>query len=120
MNQRVFGTIKKQLLTERCSLIATARRTLTEEAEPDSGKLSDELDKASAEYDNAMEFHLRDREKYYLAKIDRALEKFDKNRYGLCEGCRDPIGVKRLLARPVTTLCILCKEEQEIDERSYG
>ena len=63
---------------------------------------------------------LRDRERVLLRKIEKALEKIDAGEYGLCENCGDPIEVKRLEARPVTDLCILCKEEQEQMERSYA
>ena len=85
-----------------------------------AGLADDEIDQASAEYNQSFIFRLRDREKYYLSKIDKALKKIDDGDFGVCESCGEEISTKRLEARPVTTLCILCKEEQEMEERSYA
>ena len=60
---------------------------------------------------------MREREERLLAKIDRMLEKIRQGTYGECEGCGDEIAAKRLVARPVASLCIACKDEQERDER---
>jgi DnaK suppressor protein len=86
----------------------------------DTDDLPDEMDLASSEYNQSMIFRLRGREKVLLAKIDRALEKIEKGEFGICESCDEEISLKRLEARPVTTLCIRCKEEQEKMERSFG
>ncbi len=48
------------------------------------------------------------------------MKKIDSGEFGTCESCEEPISIKRLEARPVTTLCIRCKEEQEMEERSYA
>jgi DnaK suppressor protein len=82
--------------------------------------LPDEVDLATTESNQAMNLMLRDRERTLLRKIDKALEKIDSGSYGLCENCGDLIEVKRLEARPVTDMCILCKEEQEQMERSFA
>ena len=55
-----------------------------------------------------------------LQKIDRALTRIEEGTFGICERCEEEISPKRLEARPVTTLCIRCKEEQEKKEKSYG
>ncbi len=57
------------------------------------------------------------RERRLLIKIEKTLEKIDQGTYGECEGCGDEIGAKRLVARPVASLCIACKDEQERLER---
>jgi DnaK suppressor protein len=67
-----------------------------------------------------MIFRLRDREKFLLAKIDKALGRIETGGFGICEKCEEEISMKRLEARPVTTLCIRCKEEQEQKEKSFG
>jgi DnaK suppressor protein len=67
-----------------------------------------------------MNIRLRDREQILLKKIDKALTKIEKGDYGICEKCGEEISVKRLEARPVTDLCIRCKEEQERVERSFA
>lgn len=82
--------------------------------------LPDEVDLASSEADQSMNLRLRDRERILLKKIRKALSKVDDGSYGVCEDCGEEIGVKRLEARPVTDLCIKCKEEQEQIERSYA
>jgi RNA polymerase-binding protein DksA len=80
----------------------------------------DEIDQASSEYQQSMIFRLRDREKFLLAKIDKAVGRIDAGTFGICERCEEEISPKRLEARPVTTLCIRCKEEQEQAEKSFG
>lgn len=112
-----FRTI---LTKERNSVIQKANRTLSEESTLDLAEMPDEIDQASAEYNQSFVFRLRDREKYYLSKIDKALQKIKDGTFGVCEECEEPINLKRLQVRPVTTLCIRCKEEQEMEERSYG
>lgn len=120
MNKKDLKRFKELLLEERKALIQKASKTLAEEASLDVNELPDEIDQASAEYSQSFIFRLRDREKYYLSKIDRALAKIETDEFGTCETCGDEISLKRLEARPVTTLCIRCKEEQEMEERSYG
>jgi DnaK suppressor protein len=120
VNKKDLKHFKDLLSGERASLIKKANKTLTEEATLDVNELPDEIDQASAEYNQSFIFRLRDREKYYLSKIDRALKKIEEGNFGICESCEEPISTKRLEARPVTTLCIRCKEEQEMEERSYA
>ena len=118
MNKKELKRFKDLLLLERASLIKKANKTLAEEATLDVNELPDEIDQASAEYNQSFIFRLRDREKFYLSKIDKALEKIESGDFGVCDSCGEDILMKRLEARPVTTLCIRCKEEQEMDERS--
>ncbi len=120
MNKKELNGFRETLVKERDELIRKASRTLAEEATLDVDELPDEIDQASAEYNQSFIFRLRDREKYYLSKIDKALQKIASGDFGICEGCEEDIASKRLDARPVTTLCIRCKEEQEMEERSYA
>ena len=114
--ERFQGLLKK----ERNSVIQKANKTLTEESTFDLADMPDEIDHASAEYNRSFTIRLRDREKYYLSKIEKALSKITDGTFGVCEEGEEPINIKRLQARPVTTLCIRCKEEQEMEERSYA
>jgi DnaK suppressor protein len=66
------------------------------------------------------ELRLRDREKFLLGKILGALQRLQDGEIDECESCGERIGFKRLLARPVTTLCIDCKEEREKEEQSQA
>jgi DnaK suppressor protein len=111
---------KKVLEDSRTEILAKARKTMEEESNFDTDDLPDEIDQASSEYAQSMAFRLLDREKLLLAKINKALQRITDGSFGLCERCEEPISVKRLEARPVTTLCIRCKEEQEKKEKSYG
>lgn len=79
--------------------------------------LADINDQASQESERSFELRIRDRERKLIAKVHEALRKINDGSYGVCESCGEPIGVKRLAARPVTTYCINCKAEMEEEER---
>ena len=114
MTKAELEEFKKKLLeSEREMVIKKASRTLAEEAQLDVADLPDEIDQASAEYNQSFTFRLRDREKYYLSKIEKALVKLREGTFGICEECEEPISLRRMQARPVTTLCIRCKREQK-------
>ncbi len=69
------------------------------------------------ESDRNFELRIRDRERRLIGKIRDALLRIDDGTFGECESCEETIGMARLKARPVTTLCIDCKTEQERQER---
>lgn len=108
------------LFNERKRIMSNARRTLTEEMTVDQDDLPDEMDLASADYNQSLSFRLRGRESHLLGKIEEALERLDDGEYWRCEECDAWIGFRRLRARPVTKLCILCKEKQEHRERAFA
>lgn len=120
LNQKDQKRFRKILEESKRSLLQSARKTLSEEATFDTDDLPDEIDLASSEYTQSMVFRLRDREKFLLKKIDDALGRIEAGTFGICEICEEEISLKRLEARPVTTMCIRCKEEQEKQEKSYG
>jgi len=120
LSQKDLKRFKKSLEDSRKALIENARKTMEEESNFDTDDLPDEIDQASSEYAQSMAFRLRDREKFLLKKIEMALARIDDGTFGVCERCEEEISPKRLEARPVTTLCIRCKEEQEKKEKSYG
>jgi DnaK suppressor protein len=76
----------------------------------------DSIDESMEEEIFSTEMRLHDREKYLLGKIDKQLARLRDNVIDVCEGCGERIAFKRLLARPVTTLCIDCKERNEHEE----
>ena len=120
MNQKDLKRFRKILEESKRQLLASARKTLSEEATFDTDDLPDEIDLASSEYTQSMVFRMRDREKFLLKKIDDAVARIEAGTYGVCEICEEDISLKRLEARPVTTMCIRCKEEQEKQEKSYS
>jgi len=110
----------KTLLTEkRDEIVKKAKQTLEEDMALDANDLPDEMDLASSEYLQSFTFRLRGREKVFLDKIEKALRKIEDGSFGTCEDCGEEISVKRLEARPETTLCIRCKEDQERMEKDY-
>src|SRR5512143_3123116 len=108
------------LLTRKKDILRNAQRTLSEDMTLESDDLPDEMDLASSEYLQSFTFRLRGREKTFLDKIQKALERIEDGSFGTCEECGEQISVKRLEARPETTLCIRCKEDQERVERDFG
>ncbi len=109
--------IKKKLLKQRQDLLAEAGQTLNTKISTEKESFPDPTDQAVAELDNNFLLRLRGREQKLLKKIDEAIARIDDGTYGVCESCGGEIGVKRLEARPVTTLCIECKTRQEEEEK---
>ena len=120
MNKAQLKKFKTLLTEKRDEIIKKAKQTLTEDMMLDSSDLPDEMDLASSEYLQSFTFRLRGREKSFLDKIQKALVKIEDGTFGRCEECEEEISVKRLEARPETTLCIRCKEDQERVEKDYG
>lgn len=81
---------------------------------------ADPADRATAESDRAFTLRLRDRERKLIKKITQAIQRIDDGEFGMCVECGDEIGIARLKARPMTTLCINCKSKQEEDEMVRG
>ncbi|MFY8105365.1 MAG: RNA polymerase-binding protein DksA, partial [Elstera sp.] len=79
----------------------------------------DLTDRASMETDRALELRTRDRERKLISKIDAALRRIDDDSYGYCEETGEPIGVKRLEARPIATLSVDAQERHERMERTH-
>ncbi len=80
----------------------------------------DPTDRASLESDRNFMLRIRDRERRLIAKIGKALERIEVGTFGICERCGEEITSKRLTARPVTTLCIECKTQEEAREKAQG
>lgn len=119
MNKKDLKRFKDILEKEREGLVRKSAKLATSDTRLDADDLPDEIDQASSEYLQSFSLRLRDREQFFLQKINRALKKIESGEFGICEVCDEEISIKRLEARPVTTLCIRCKEEQEKQEKSY-
>lgn len=116
-NNNKFLSIKKKLVKQREDLLSEAEHTLTTKINAEKESFPDPTDQAVAELDSNFLLRLRGREQKLLKKIDEAISRIDSGTYGVCESCGGPISVKRLEARPVTTLCIECKTQQEEEEK---
>ena len=120
LNKKELKLFRDMIDEKRRQVIDRARKTLTEDMTLDVNDLADEMDLAASESLQSFEFRLRGREKSLLGKLDLAIRKIDEGTFGMCEICDEPIGRKRLEARPETGLCIKCKEDQEREERTLG
>lgn len=97
-------------------LLEEAGKTVSEMS-VDTTNFPDPNDRATQESDRSFELRIRDRERKLLSKIRDAIERLDAGEFGICEVCGEDISEARLKARPVTTLCIDCKIEQERKEK---
>ena len=81
---------------------------------------ADPNDRATIEEENSLELRIRDRERKMLPRVDAALKRIDDGRYGFCEDTGEPIGLRRLLARPTTVYSIEAQERHESRQRIQG
>jgi DnaK suppressor protein len=112
-----IGKIKEQLKEAELKLFGNAQVSLqlSRDRAADTGR--DSLDQSTSEEMLSTDLRLRDREKKLLSKIQSAVARLKDGTIDQCEDCGESIGFKRLMARPVTTLCIDCKERREEQER---
>ncbi len=103
-------TLEKQLKDLQMDLTRNLAQPMT------TPLLADVNDQASFETERSFEIRIKDRERKLVGKVQEALKKISEGTYGVCVSCSEPIGVKRLQARPVTDLCINCKSEMEAQE----
>ena len=106
----------RSLLNQRLQELRSEAGKTVEDMDDDEN-FPDPTDRASMESNRNSVLRIRDRERKLIFKIQEALQRLDGGAYGICEQCGEEIGIERLKARPVTTLCISCKSDQEIEER---
>lgn len=118
MNERHRIYFRQKLTTWKEEIIRQTRETLAGLHE-DSTQHADLADRATSETDRALELRARDRQRKLIAKIDAALARIEDGTYGYCEETGEPIGLKRLDARPIATLSLEAQERHERRERVY-
>ncbi len=104
-------TLKESLLFQKSAILNKTHEFKHEQSSMEN--VSEEVEAASLDVSNNISIHLHERDRNALYMIERALGKIDDQTYGHCESCAQNIGARRLQARPFTTLCIECMEEQE-------
>ena len=109
---------RQKLLRWRAELLADSAETLRNLQEESLLK-PDLTDRASLETERAIELRTRDRERKLISKIDAALTRIEDGSYGYCEETAEPIGIKRLEARPIATLSLEAQERHERMERTH-
>ncbi|HHI82235.1 MAG TPA: RNA polymerase-binding protein DksA [Rhizobiales bacterium] len=118
MNERQLQYFRNKLQAWKEEILSEARNTL-ENLQNDSEKLADVADQASNETDRTLELRTRDRQRKLIAKIDAALARIANGTYGYCEETGEPIGLRRLDARPIATLSIEAQEAHERREKIH-
>ena len=118
MNPVMLEYFRHKLLQWKAEIVREADITLQDLQDDGGMQEPDIADRASAETEVALELRTRDRQRKLISKIDEALERIDRNDYGYCEETGEPIGVKRLEARPIATLTIEAQERHERKERT--
>ncbi|GBR11281.1 RNA polymerase-binding protein DksA [Acetobacter oeni] len=118
MNPMQVEYFREKLLKWRTDLLKEAGGTLASLSEGGIHE-ADVTDRASVETDRALELRTRDRARKLIGKINQALQRIDNNSYGYCEETGEPIGLKRLEARPIATLSIEAQERHERMEKIH-
>jgi DnaK suppressor protein len=118
MNERQKDYFRRKLVDWKSDILRESRETLGALAD-ESSKLPDMADRASSETDRSIELRARDRQRKLISKIDAALRRIEEGTYGYCEETGEPIGLKRLDARPIATLSIEAQERHERREKVY-
>ncbi len=118
MNPLQAEYFRQKLLRWRGDLLREADGTLASLSQGGIRE-SDITDRASVETDRALELRTRDRARKLISKIDQALARLEGGTYGFCEETGEPIGLKRLEARPIATLSIEAQERHERMERVH-
>ena len=118
MNERQTAYFRNKLNIWKEELLRESRETISH-LQDENHVLPDLADRASSETDRSLELRARDRQRKLISKIEAALIRINDGTYGYCEETGDPIGLKRLDARPIATLSIEAQERHERREKVY-
>jgi len=113
MNSTEIKKFKEELIRLREELLSLVQKTTENEKEYPSSEVGDTIDLAADSSARELLFELNDSEKKRLEDIDRALQKIEQSRFGICEKCGNEIDKKRLKAVPYARFCIKCKALME-------
>ncbi len=116
MDKVTQESFRKLLMEDWERLIEEASLTLNGMSH-DKALFPDPTDRAALEADRNFLLRIRDRERKLILKIREALARIEDQTFGICESCGEEISESRLKARPVATLCVECKREQEREEK---
>ena len=111
---------KKKLTEWKSEIIKTNNDALYNSSLDDNSTSADIVDQASSYTEKNVEMRAINRQIKLISKIDQALKKIKDGTYGYCEETGEPIGIKRLIARPIATLCIAAQEKHEKEEKVYA
>ena len=120
MNPKQKAYFKKKLTEWRNEIIKTNSKSLYSNEVDEEISSPDILDQASSQAEKTIEMRTLNRQRKLLSKIDKAIKKIQDNTYGYCEETGEPIGIKRLLARPIASLSIEAQEKHEKNEKIFA
>ena len=111
---------KKKLIEWKTEIVRSNNEALYNNSLDDNSVSADIVDQASSYTEKNVEMKAINRQIKLISKIDQAIKKIENGTYGFCEETGEPIGIKRLIARPVATLCIAAQEKHEKEEKVYA
>ena len=111
---------KKKLTEWKSEIIKSNNQALYNNSLDDNSTSADIVDQASSYTEKNVEMRAINRQIKLIAKIEQALKRIKDGTYGYCEETGEPIGIKRLIARPIATLCIAAQEKHEKEEKVYA
>ncbi len=118
MNERQLEWFRRELLRQKHELLSESKNTIAG-LQDATRNIPDVADRASEETDRALELRIRDRQRKLVAKIDAALRRIEEGEFGYCQETGEPISLKRLVARPTTTLSLEAQERHERREKVH-
>ncbi len=119
MNDKQLDFFRAWLEKQKNDLLSNAGET-TEHLREDTSIVPDPADRATIEEEHALELRTRDRERKLLKKISQALARIDSGDYGYCDETGEPIGLRRLMARPTATLSLEAQQRRELKQKLFG
>jgi len=111
---------KKKLLEWKSEIVKSNNEALYNSSMDDNSTSADIVDQASSYTEKNVEMRAINRQIKLISKIEKAIKKIENNTYGFCEETGEPIGIKRLIARPIATLCIAAQERHEKEEKVHA
>ena len=111
---------KQKLIDWKTEIVKSNNNALYNRSLDDNSASADIVDQASSYTEKNVEMRAINRQIKLISKIDKAIKKITDNTYGFCEETGEPIGIKRLMARPIATLCIAAQEKHEKEEKVYA
>jgi DnaK suppressor protein len=119
MNPMQIEYFRQKLMTWRDDLVEESRETISN-LQSEVRDVGDEAERATRETENSLELRTRDRYRKLINKINKTLARIDDGEYGYCEETGEEIGLQRLEARPIATLCLDAQERWEIRQKQMG
>ena len=111
---------KQKLINWKTEIVKSNNNALYNSSLDDNSASADIVDQASSYTEKNVEMRAINRQIKLISKIDKAIKKIEDSTYGFCEETGEPIGIKRLIARPIAILCIAAQEKHEKEEKVYA